>query len=104
MELRTRLDKNLGTRFLLLGYSARVPFARMPKLAVTIGVMGMKIKNKRQVLFVPDARYWFEGNTLMISLPLACLGNPDYIFARVRRNLVRLPLNVSTWRILEIKP
>jgi LmbE family N-acetylglucosaminyl deacetylase len=103
IALRKKLDKRLGLYIYLLGYNKSKDFARMPKLGITVGLLGMRIKDRQQVVFIKDAKLAFEGNTVYISIPLASLGNPDYILTRVRRRLFRVPLDVASWRILEVR-
>jgi LmbE family N-acetylglucosaminyl deacetylase len=103
VALRKKLDKRLGLYINLLGYNKSEKFADMPKLAITVGLLRMRIKDQQEVVFIKDASLRFEGNTAYISIPLASLGNPDYILARVRRRLFRVPLDVASWRILEVR-
>jgi len=103
IALRKKIDKRFGLYINLLGYSSKTDFANMPKLGITVGLLGMKIKDRKSVVFIKDARLKFEGTSVIISLPLASLGNPDYILSRVRRRLFRVPLDVLAWRILETR-
>lgn len=103
VALRRKLNKNFGVRIHLLGYKKGVDFARMPKLAVDIGLLGIKIRDKRQIVFNKSARMFFDKQqNLIISVPMAMLGKPDYIMSRVRRKFIRLPLNAMSWRILKL--
>jgi len=74
----------------------------MPKFSITVGLLGMRIKDQQEVVFIKQAKLSFEGNTVYISIPLASLGSPDYIFAKVRRRFFRMPLDVASWRIIEV--
>lgn len=104
VALRKKIDKRLGLYIHLLGYSREIDFAQMPKLGITVGFLGMKIKDRKSVVFINDAKLKFEGTNAIISIPLASLGNPEYILARVRRRLFRVPIDVLAWRILRINP
>jgi LmbE family N-acetylglucosaminyl deacetylase len=101
LGLKRKFDKNAGVYIYLLGYSKKEDFAKMPKLAIQIGILGMRIKDKKEVVFLRDAKLSFEGRNLVVKIPLTGLGNPDYIFARTRRRLFRLPLDVGSWRIIK---
>jgi len=103
LTLRRKLDKNLGISIFLLGYSQKKDFAKMPKINVTIGLLGKRIKDKREVIFVKDASLTFEGKALILKLPLSCLGNPDYILSKVKTRASKLPLDASAWRIIKLK-
>ncbi len=103
VALRRKLHKNFGLQMYLLGYKKGVDFAQMPKLAIDIGLLGMKIRDKRQIVFNRSARMYFDKQKdLIISVPMAMLGKPDYIMSRVRRKFIKLPLNAMSWRILEL--
>jgi len=62
----------------------------------------MSIKDKKKVIFIKGSRLAFKGTTAYVSIPLAGLGDPDYIMARARRRFFRVPLDASAWRILEV--
>ncbi|HOU36625.1 MAG TPA: PIG-L family deacetylase [Candidatus Omnitrophota bacterium] len=103
VALRKKIDKNIGLYINLLGYNKKKGFAAMPKLAITVGRRGMRIKDKKDVVFIKDARLTFQGSTAYISIPLASLGDPDYIMARARRRFFRVPLDAAAWRILKVR-
>jgi LmbE family N-acetylglucosaminyl deacetylase len=103
VELNRKIDKSLGLYINLLGYSRNKDFASMPKLGIKVGLLGMRIKDRKDFVFIRRAKLKFEGNTALISIPLASLGTPDYILARVRRRLFRVPLDLASWRILELR-
>jgi hypothetical protein len=103
VELNKKIDKRLGLYINLLGYSRKKNFQRMPKLEIKVGLLGMRIKDRKEFVFIRSARLKFEGNTALITIPLSSLGNPDYILAKVRRRLFRVPLDLASWRILELR-
>jgi LmbE family N-acetylglucosaminyl deacetylase len=103
LDLKRKLDKNLGITINLLGYSKDEAFEVMPKISVSIGLLGMRIMNKAKQILVPEARLKFEGRSLIIKLPMALLGNPDRILSKVRTHTAQFPLEASAWRILRIK-
>lgn len=103
LKLRRKLDKNLGISIFLLGYNSKFDFAKMPKINVTIGFLGKRIKDGNSVIFVKDASLKFEGSALILKLPLSCLGNPKYILSKVRTHTAKFPLDVSAWRIIKLK-
>ncbi len=103
LDLRRKLDKNLGVSMYFLGYKKNMPFEVMPKINVGIGLLGMRIRNKTQLISVPDAKLKFEGRSLILKLPMAVLGTPDRVLSRVRTRIAKFPLDASAWRILRIK-
>ncbi len=103
LNLWRKLDKNLGIAIYLLGYKENVPFAVMPKINVGMGLLGTRIRNKGKLISVPGAETKFEGKSLIFSLPMAVLGEPDRILCRVKTRTARFPLDASAWRVLRIK-
>jgi len=103
LNLRRKLDKDLGISIFLLGYSRKMDFAHMPKINVSIGLLGKRIKDKKEVIFVRDASLSSEGNALILKLPLSCLANPDYILSKVKTHTSKFPLDASAWRIIRMK-
>jgi hypothetical protein len=103
LALRNKISKNIGVFISLLGYDQKKNFSQMPKLNISIGLLGMRIKDKKDVLFVRQAKVSYEGNNLIVKIPLASLGNPEYIMARVKRRLFRFPLDEGAWRIVKLE-
>jgi LmbE family N-acetylglucosaminyl deacetylase len=103
LNLRRKLDKNLGISIFLLGYSKKMDFAKMPKINVTVGLLGKRIKDKKEVIFVKDASLTSEGKSLILKLPFSCLGNPDCILSKVRTHASKFPLDASAWRIIKLR-
>ncbi len=101
LNLRRKIDKNFGISVFLLGYSRHRAFAEMPKIAVTLGILGMRIKEKRTPIIIKDARYAYDGSAILLKIPLAGLGDPDYILSSARA--VRLGYDQTAWRILKLK-
>jgi len=87
----------------LLGYNRKVDFSKMPKINVSIGFLGKRIKDKRAVLFIKDASMKFEDNALILKLPFSCLGNPEYILSKVKTHTAKFPLDASAWRIIKLE-
>ncbi len=102
LDLRRKLDKNLGSSIYLLGYKKNVSFAAMPKIKVEIGILGMRIRKNGRLISASGAKLGFVGRSLIVKLPLSALGKPDRILSRVRTRAAKFPLNASAWRILII--
>jgi LmbE family N-acetylglucosaminyl deacetylase len=103
LALRNKISKNVGVFINLLGYNHNKNFSRMPKLNITIGLLGMRIKDKKAVLFIRQAKVSYEGRNLIVKIPLSSLGNPEYVMARVKRRLFRFPLDEGAWRIVKLE-
>lgn len=103
LALRNKLSKNMGVFINLLGYSHKKKFSQMPKLKITIGLLGMRIKDKKDVLFIRQAQLRYEGKNLVVKIPLASLDDPEYIMSRVRRRMFRFPLDEGAWRVVKLE-
>ena len=99
-RLRRKLDRDLGISVSLFGYSRKKNFAEMPKIKVYIGILGMKIFDKKKRVLIKDAQITYEGNDLILRIPLASLGDPDRILSSART--VDLPFDQTAWRVIRI--
>ena len=102
IDLRRKLDKNLGINIDLLGFRRDRDFASMPKISVTIGMLGMRIRDKGRAVPAAGAKLRFEGKALVVSVPLSVLADPQRILSRARTRTAGFPLYASAWRILRI--
>ncbi|MDD5347072.1 MAG: PIG-L family deacetylase [Candidatus Omnitrophica bacterium] len=103
LKLRRSLDKSLGISIDLLGYSRRIAFAAMPKLNISLGFFGMRVRDKGRPVVMPEILRMKDGKNLIIQVPLENLGQPRFILSRVRSRVTRLPLDEGSWRIIEIR-
>ena len=99
LNLKRKAAKDAGMIVFLLGYSRKTDFAAMPKLKVSVDAFGIRAKNKKDVVMVKDAAVSYEGNSVILKMPLEALGNPDYMLANVRA--AGLSDGQNAWRILE---
>ena len=100
LNLKRKANKDIGMSVFLLGYSRKTDFAAMPKMIVSIDAFGVHIRNKREAVNVKGAGLSYEGNALVLKVPLEALGDPDYLFANMRA--ADLSAGQKAWRILEL--
>lgn len=103
LTLKRKIDKNFGVSIFLLGYNKKIDFSQMPKIRLVIGIGGLHIKDRKQTLFIKDARLYYEGKTLVVKVPLSTLGNPDYILSCANTQIGDLPLDERAWRIIDLE-
>ncbi|MDD5491914.1 MAG: PIG-L family deacetylase [bacterium] len=104
LSLKRKIDAEFGIRVYLIGWSPGILFARMPKVQVTIGINGLEVKDKIQVLRDKGGvTYSFEDNDLIILVPVALLKYPSYILSSARTHTGDLPLGDTAWRVLWLK-
>ncbi len=87
----------------LLGYKQNKEFALLPKITLYKGFGGLRLKDKKQTLFIKDVQFEYQENSAIIKIPLKILGNPDYIMASVRVNSRDFPASESAWRVVSLK-
>ncbi len=100
LNIKRRADRDVGMTVFLLGYSRKTDFAAMPKMRVSVDAFGIHAKNKKESISVKDAALSYEGNSVILKIPLKTLGNPDYLLANVRA--AGLSDGQNAWRILEL--
>ncbi|MCX5702426.1 MAG: PIG-L family deacetylase [Candidatus Omnitrophica bacterium] len=98
--LKRNIDRDFGVAIFLLGYNKSTPFAKMPKIQLSVGWGGLVIKDKKQILHVKNAKLSAQGKELIFKIPLNMLGNPDYLLSSVKTHSGSLPLDASAWRVL----
>ena len=75
----------------------------MPKIRLIVGLSGLRVKDKKQTLFIKDVQFHFENKALIFKVPLSVLGNPDYILSFVRTHAHDLPQDETVWRTLYLE-
>ena len=100
LNLKKKADKDTGMVLFLLGYSRKTDFAVMPKLRISVDAFGIHAKNKRDNITIKDAAVSYEGNSVILKVPLNALGDPDYVLINVRA--AGLSDGQKAWRILEL--
>ena len=76
LNLTRNFQKDLGISIFLLGYNNNTDFATLPKIDVSIGLLGMRIKDRQKVMFVKGAKFSVKNKQVIVTIPLACLGEP----------------------------
>lgn len=103
LMLRRKISRNFGISIFLLGYNTAVPFSEMPKLHLSINMLGLHLKDKKQPLFVKGIRMKYQGRALVVRIPLKKLGSPQRILVSARTNVRDLPYDDTAWRIIELQ-
>jgi LmbE family N-acetylglucosaminyl deacetylase len=105
LNLTRNFQKDLGINIFLLGYNQNTDFATLPKLSVSIGLLGMRILDRTKVMFVKGAKFSIKKQQVIVTIPLACLGNPDYVLCRaLTRFPNEYPFMVPGWRVINVHP
>lgn len=103
LDLKRKFARGRGVSLTLLGYNKDKPFAQMPKIQIALGILGKRIKDKRQVITIKNFKMYYDSGSLIFKIPLASLGNPRQIFAKVRTNAANFPVYAWSWRMIELE-
>jgi len=99
----TLTRKRAGVSIFLLGYSKKTDFAQMPKMNLFVDKYGLHIKDKKQTFFIKEIELKYLADTIVIKIPLAALGNPDFILSWVKARTSDLSVDETSWRVLELR-
>jgi LmbE family N-acetylglucosaminyl deacetylase len=96
------LGDAVGVSAFLFGYRHDRPFPGMPKLHVRFGALNHEVYDQDKRLSSSTVQLSRSLNRVTIRVPLQTLGNPDRAFTSVRTYLSAVPLEHSSWRILQL--
>ncbi|PJC48591.1 MAG: hypothetical protein CO035_02710 [Candidatus Omnitrophica bacterium CG_4_9_14_0_2_um_filter_42_8] len=100
LQLRKKIEKDIGVSVFLIGYSKKADFSDMPKLYIKVDTLGVHIKDKKQLIYSKAVEFEVQDHTLILKVPFSLLGNPDRILTFARTHPNDLPLDESSWRTL----
>jgi LmbE family N-acetylglucosaminyl deacetylase len=100
--LRRAIDRELGVSVSLMGYSNKVPFSQMPKIALMVGINGFHIKDKKKTVPSKDVIFIQKEKELYFKISLSLLGDPDKILTSAKTALYDLTFDETAWRVLEL--
>ena len=103
MSLNVKISVNFEIAVSLLGYRQDKDFAAMPKIGINIGAGGIRIKEKKQSVFIKDIRLDYQDDSLVLKVPLKVLGDPSRILISVNARKAELPFDETAWRIIELE-
>ncbi len=102
LTLRRRINKRLGISIWLLPYQKNVLFSSMPKVKIKTGLRGLRAKDQSRNKALKGIRFTSRGKALEFRIPLALLGNPDFILVSGKTALNDLTLDEMAWRVLSL--
>ena len=86
-----------------MGYNNTRNFSEMPKIHIDLDIKGMSIKDRFTVVEKKDFSYYYQGNDMILKIPLVAIGNPDFILSHIKTHSGDITLDDTAWRVLEIK-
>jgi N-acetyl-1-D-myo-inositol-2-amino-2-deoxy-alpha-D-glucopyranoside deacetylase len=103
LGLKRRIDQVFGISIYLIGYSNTKNFSEMPKVHIDLDIKGISIKDKFTSLEKKDFSYYYEGSDMILKVPLAAIGTPDFLLTHIKTHSGDIIMDDKAWRILEIK-
>ena len=102
MDLSRPLARGVQFSASFFGYRSDKPFGEMPKIRVNVGVASMEILDQARKLPADSCEVSREARTITVKVPLALLGNPQKLFTSARTKLGEVPMDWTSWRIVEV--
>jgi len=100
--IRIQKNQEIHGRFsiacYLFGYSHHRPFAEMPKIRIITRHTRLKIFDGKKILPTDGVALELQRKELTIRVPLALLGNPDFVLASLKTYAGVLPVNAVSFR------
>lgn len=103
MDLSRPLAREVQFSASFFGYRNDKPFGEMPKVRVNVGMTSMNVMDQTTRLPADSCEVSRQAKTLTIKVPLALLGNPQKLLTSARTKLGEVPMDWTSWRILEVQ-
>jgi hypothetical protein len=102
LRLSRPLAREVGCSLYLFGYRGDTPFPQMPKLHLKLGELTHKAFDAGREVASREIQVHRRGRDIQILVPLAMLRQPQKIFVTAQMYEGPVPLDWTSWRILEI--
>jgi LmbE family N-acetylglucosaminyl deacetylase len=102
LRLSRPLAREVGCSLYLFGYRGDTPFPEMPKLHLKLGELTHKAFDAGREVASREIQVHRRGRDIQILVPLAMLRQPQKIFVTAQMYEGPVPLDWTSWRILEI--
>jgi len=97
------LGKEVGVSLFIFGYKRGILFEAMPKLHLKFGSLGFLVLDQKRRLRAHNIiQVVRRAKEITIRVPLSLLQNPDKILINTTTYLGNVPLDVVSWRIIEL--
>ena len=96
------LAQDVEASIYFFGYNQGVPFEKMPKINVRLGVLCYSVYDQNKRLEQSVVQVARTPNDVTISVPLQLLGYPQKILSSARTTLGNFPLDNASWVVLEL--
>jgi N-acetyl-1-D-myo-inositol-2-amino-2-deoxy-alpha-D-glucopyranoside deacetylase len=103
LGLKRRIDQAFGISIYLIGYNNVKSFSEMPKIHIDLSIKGISIKDRFELVEKKNFNYYYQGNDMILRVPLKEIGTPDFILMHIKTHSGDIILDDTAWRILEMK-
>lgn len=103
IEFSRPLSKLINASVYLFGYREDTPFSKMPKIRIHITSLGYFVCDQKKKISSKSVTIKKTLKTMILTVPLDMLGEPDKILSSARTSLDIIPLDWVSWRIIKIK-
>lgn len=86
----------------IFGYSATVPFAKMPKLNVKLGVFSYNVYDQNKRLDQDLVKITRTAKNITITVPIDVVGHPQRILTSARTYLGNILLDSASWVVVQL--
>ncbi len=101
-DLSRPLAEAVEASFYLFGYRHDRPFERMPKLRVEVGMLGHRVLDQDRHLDGGTVEVTRDARAIAVRVPLTALGRPERAFVSARTSVAEVPLDWTSWRVLDL--
>jgi len=98
IEKKEESIKRFGTQINLFGYNYKTPFVKMPKIRIITNHNKLKVLNGKNIVKSHGMSMDSTRNEMTLTIPLADLGDPDFILAMVADNTRVAFVDTATFR------
>ena len=102
IRLSRPLAREVGCSVYLFGYRGGTPFPEMPKLHLALGELTQEVFDGGREVAFREIQVHRSGRDIQIRVPLTALRQPQKVFASAQMHAGPVPLDWTSWRILEI--
>lgn len=103
ITLSRPLGETVTAAIQVFGYRHDVPFEKMPKIRVEVGILGHTVHNQHLSLPGKSVTVSHHMRSLDADIPLELLGYPERLFVSARTYLGDIPLDWVSWRIVMLE-
>jgi hypothetical protein len=104
--IRIQKNQEIHGRFsiacYLFGYNRHRPFADMPKIRIITRHTQVRVFDGKKMLPSDGVALDLKDKELIVRVPFALMGNPDFVLASLKTYAGVLPVNAVSYRKIKL--